>query len=182
MAKLDYAFINAVHDEKLYQHVLNKIYMEAYGYTLHDNDQVYSGYHSTIVCRHNDAIIGGISAYFSDRTDRLPMERRGIDLSAHLNHGAVRYAEICRAGVLRAYRKDHVYRELIRRCVRFCVRIGCDAGIWVAKKYHSDYYKAELELMGMSVRTLAVIPYEQQLAGRASVAFDYYLSCCRLTG
>jgi hypothetical protein len=179
MDNFEYTFINAKHDEDFFTDLLNTTFQDDYGYSLHDCNDHYSGYHSTLVCKHNAMIIGGISVYISDpqRTGKLPMERRGIDLKKYVDLRNRRYAEICRAGVLRVFRKYHIYSELMKRCVTFCARIGCQAGFWVAKKHHSQFYESELKQMGMNVKTLAIINHTQFCKGK-EVEFEYYLSCC----
>ena len=161
MNNFEYTFINADIDQKVYTDILNTIFQNDHGYTLHDCEDFYSGYHSTLVCKHNGTIIGGISAYISDskRTDKLPMERRGIDLQKYVDLSNMRYTEICRAGVLPEFRKYHIYSELMKRCVNFCVRVGCHMAFWIAKKYHSQFYGAELKLMGINARLLDIIKH-----------------------
>jgi hypothetical protein len=158
MDNFEYTFINAKIDQQIYTDILNTVFQQERGYTLHDCKDVYSGYHSTMVCKHNGTIIGGISAYISDpkRTDKLPMERRGIDLQNYVDLSNIRYAEICRVGVLPEFRKFHIYSELMKRCANFCVRIGCQIAFWIAKKYYSQYEESELKLMGMDVKLLDV--------------------------
>jgi hypothetical protein len=109
------------------------------------------------------------------------MERRGIDLKKYVDLRNRRYAEICRAGVLREFRKYHIYSELMKRCANFCVRIGCQAGFWVAKKHHSQFYEFELKQMRMDVKTLTIINHTQFCKGK-KVDFEYYLSCCTFGG
>lgn len=121
MIKFEYTFINTKTDQDKFTDILNTVFQNDYGYTLHDCKEYYSGYHSTLVCKQDETIIGGISAYISDphRKDKLPLERRGINLKTYVNLKNMRYAEICRAGVLREFRKYHIYSELMKRCVNF---------------------------------------------------------------
>lgn len=174
--------INAESDEAIYTNLLNRTFQEEYGYTPYDREENYAGYHSALVCKHDGRIIGGVSAYFSDpeKKEMLPMERRGIELRKYLDLKDKRYAEICRAGVLPAYRKYHIYSELMKRCLKFCGRTGCQAGFWVARKYHSKFYESELKRMGMTVRLLDVIQHTQHVKDREPQQIEYYLSCCLL--
>ena len=181
MNNFEFTFINAVDDQEHYTKILKKIYAEEYGFTIQDNDEIHNGYHSTLVCKDNGVIIGGLSAYISDANhiDRLPMEHKGIHLDEYLElRKAQRYAEICRLGVFKAYRKYHIYTELMKRSLAFCLRIGCQGAIWIAKKYHSEFYKNEMAVVGYEVSTLAIIPYTQNLNGSNPITFDYYLSYC----
>lgn len=182
MDNFEYTFINTKHEENVFTDLLNTTFQNDYGYSLYDKDFYYSGYHSTLVCKHNGMIIGGISAYITDtqRRGKLPMEWRGIDLKKYVDLKNMRYAEICRAGVLREFRKYHIYSELMKRCLKFCIRIGCQSGFWVAKKHHSQFYESELKQMGMNVKTLAIIRHHQSCKGK-EIDFEYYLSCCTMT-
>ena len=66
MNNFEFTFINAVDDQEHYTKILKKIYAEEYGFTIQDNDEIHNGYHSTLVCKDNGVIIGGLSAYISD--------------------------------------------------------------------------------------------------------------------
>lgn len=182
MNNFKYTFINADIDQQIYTDILNTVFKNDYGYTLHDREDFYSGYHSTLVCKHNGTIIGGISVYISDpkQTEKLPMERRGIKLKKYIDFRNMRYAEICRAGVLSEFRTYHIYSELMKRCVNFCVRVGCHMAFWIAKKYHSQFYEAELKLMGINATLLDIVKHTQSFKEKKSIEFEYYLSYCDL--
>jgi hypothetical protein len=180
MEEFNYTFINAERDEIAYTQMHNNTFTKDYGARWYDNDDYYCGYHSTLVCKHKGVIIGGISAYLSDqkRTDPLPMEKRGIHLKKYIDLKNIRYAEICRAAVLKEFRKYHIYSELVKKCTAFCVRIGCKYGFWVAKKHHTTFYKNELELIGIEAKSLDRIKYTLNHDGKDPVVVDYYLSYC----
>lgn len=174
----EFTFINAAHDKISYAEMLNKVFIEEYGFTIYENLNFYNGYHSTLVCKHDKLIIGGLSAYIIDekRRDKLPMEKRGINLRKYVDLKSGRYAEICRGGVLKEYRKYKIYPELMKKCLNFGKKIGCKAGFWVARKYYAEFLKYELEQMGVEVKFLDRINHTQNLNKRNSITFDYYLS------
>jgi hypothetical protein len=70
MDNFEYTFINAKHDEDFFTDLLNTTFQDDYGYSLHDCNNHYSGYHSTLVCKHNAMIIGGISVYFQIHSEQ----------------------------------------------------------------------------------------------------------------
>jgi GNAT superfamily N-acetyltransferase len=177
MNSFGFTFVNAKNDENEYTNMLKRAYQEEYGYTIHENVELYSGYHSSIVCRHRGKIIGGISAYISDqkRKDQLPMERRGIHLEKYAKLKGVRYAEICRIGVLKEYRKHNVLNELMERCYNFCVRIGCESIFWVAKKFHSKLYEMFLLSRGARVTNLDNVKYLLNTQEKGMIKIDYCL-------
>lgn len=128
MNNFNFTFINTKRDEDEYIDMLNKAYRDEYGYTIYDQSNNYSGFHTSIVCRNYDQkIVGGISAYICDqkRQDQLPMEREGINLKKYAKLDDIRYAQICRAAVLREWRKFNLLGELMERCYQFCSRIEC---------------------------------------------------------
>jgi hypothetical protein len=124
MNQFEYAFIDASHDKMSYAEILNRVFLEEYGSTIYENMDYYTGYYSTLVCQHDGMIIGGLSAYISDekQTDKLPMEKRGINLRKYVDLKSGRYAEICRGGVLKEYRKYNIYPELMKKCLNFGIK------------------------------------------------------------
>lgn len=180
MKNFQYTFINADRDEKAYTELLNRIFSEEYDYRLYDNEDYHSGYHSTLVCMHAGTIVGGISAYLADqkRREKLPLEKRGINLKKYINLKGIRYAEISRAGVLKEFRKYHIYTELTKKCADFCIKIGCKYGFWVAEKYHTDYYKNELALLGIEAKCLDRLEYTLNRDKKDPIVIDFYLSYC----
>ncbi len=185
MNRFHFDFINSKKDEDEYNSMINRTYREEYGYTIYDQVENYSGFHSSIVCRNDEKIIiGGISAYICDqkRKDLLPMERQGIKLNKYTELDNLRYAQICRAAVLKEWRRYDILGELMERCYKFCVRIECQKLFWVAKKFHSKLYEMEFLSRGVSVEILDKIKHMQHSKEKGPIDVEYYLSCCCLPG
>lgn len=184
MNKFYFDFINSKEDEDEYLNMLNQAYWEEYGYTVYDKVENYTGFHSSIICRNQDKkIIGGISAYICDpkRRDLLPMERQGINLKNYADLQDIRYAQICRAAVLKEWRKYSVLSELMERCYKFCLRIECQRLFWMARKFHTKLYEMEFLHRGVKVKMLDKITYTQYSKEKGAIDVDYYLSYCCMT-
>ena len=179
MDRFNFNFINSKKDEDEYKNVLNQAYREEYGYTIYDQIENYSGFHSSIVCRNYEKrIIGGISAYICDqkRQDLLPLEKEGINLKKYDDLHDIRYVQICRAVVLKEWRKYNILSELMERCYNFCVKIECQKLFWIAKKFHSKLYEMEFLRRGVSVKILDKIKHIHYGGEKGAIEVDYYLS------
>ena len=184
MKNFHYGFINSKKDESEYTDMLNQAYQDEYGHTIYDERNIYSGFHSSIVCRNdNKRIIGGISAYICDqkRQDPLPMERDGINLKKYVQLNDIRYAQICRVAVLKEWRKYHILDVLMERCFDFCNKIKCHKLFWTAQKFHSKLYEMFFLQRGFKVETLDKVKHTQYSKEKGAIGVNYYLSCCNIS-